>query len=290
MRLSNKINTMEPSKTLAISTKAKVSAASGVEVIDFSIGEPDFDTPRYIEEGAIEGMNKGYTRYTPVSGLDILREEVAKWYREEKNIDVEKNNILVSTGAKFSIYVSLLALINPGDEVLIPDPYWTSYPEMVQLVDGKPVIVHTEKENGNKISADLLNQYLTEKTKILILTNPSNPTGIVYDKELLEEIAKWAIDNDIYIISDEIYDELVYDRKHTPIASLNKEIKERTITINGMSKAFAMTGWRIGFAIADKEIIKKMTSAQSHITSNASSVSQYASYIALRDKDDNLDQ
>lgn len=287
INISDKVKQIEPSKTLAISAKAKKLKAKGKDIIDFSIGEPDFDTPDYIKKGAIEGLERGYTRYTPVAGLDILREEVAKKFTNENNIMSLADNILISPGGKFSIYAALISILNPGDEVLIPAPFWTSYPEMVKLADGKPIIVETSENYGNKINIDLLNKYLTEKTKMLILTNPSNPTGIIYDRSLLEKIAKWACENNIYILSDELYDKLVYGQEHVSIASLNDDVYKRTITINGMSKAYAMTGWRIGFANGPIGIIKKMTSAQSHITSNATSISQYASYIALRDREKN---
>lgn len=289
INISDKVRQIEPSKTLAISTKAKKLKTEGKDIIDFSIGEPDFDTPEYIKKGAVEAIDKGYTRYTPVAGLDFLREEVANKFTNENKIKGTSENILISPGGKFSIYAALISILNPGDEVLIPAPFWTSYPEMVKLTDGKPVIIETYENDGHKINIDLLNKYLTKKTKMLILTNPSNPTGIIYDRSLLEKIAKWACENNIYILSDELYDKLVYGQDHVSIASLNDEIYKRTVTINGMSKAYAMTGWRIGFAHGPVDLIKKMTSAQSHITSNATSVSQYASYIALRDREKNKD-
>lgn len=289
MKSSKKVNMIEPSKTLAINKKARLLKEEGKSIIDFSIGEPDFETPKYIMEGACEGLKKGFTKYTEVAGIAELRDEVAKKFTNDKGVETKRENVIVSPGAKFSIYISLLALLDKGDEVLIPSPYWTSYPEMVQLNDGIPVIVETKESNGYKLDIEILNEYLTNKTKVLILTNPSNPSGIVYDRQTLLNIGNWALENNVYIISDEIYDELVYDRKHICISSLSDEIKNNTIIINGMSKAYAMTGWRIGYAIANKEIISKMSSAQSHISSNATAISQYASYIALRDETENKD-
>ncbi|SHH84758.1 aspartate aminotransferase [Caloranaerobacter azorensis DSM 13643] len=282
-KLSEKALSISPSVTLEITAKAKEMKQRGIEVISFGAGEPDFDTPKNIQEAGIKTIKEGNTRYTASAGVLELREAICQKLKKDNNIEYTLQNIIVSNGAKHSIFNALTAILNQGDEVIIPVPYWVSYPEMVKLAGGKPIFLETKEEEGFKYNVEELKKSITDKTKAIIINSPSNPTGAVYDREELEQIAKIAIDNNIFIISDEIYEKLIYDgKKHISIASLNKEIKDLTIVINGMSKAYAMTGWRIGFAAAHAEIIKAMTNIQSHTTSNPCTISQYASLEGLK--------
>ena len=255
--------------------------ADGIDVISFGAGEPDFNTPENIREEGIKAIEDGLTRYTPASGIVELKEAVCKKFKKDNNLDYKNNNIVISSGAKHSISNALMAILNPLDEVVIAVPYWVSYPEMVKISGGVPVYVHTKEENDFKFSVSDLDAVLSNKTKAIILNSPSNPTGSIYSKEELITIADWAVKNNVYVISDEIYERLVYNGEHISIASLNEEIKNQTIVINGMSKAYAMTGWRIGYAAANDEIAKIMSNIQSHTTSNPCSISQYASVVGL---------
>ncbi|MBZ4655554.1 MAG: aminotransferase class, partial [Thermoanaerobacter sp.] len=270
-----------PSMTLEITAKAKQLKAQGVDVIDFGVGEPDFDTSDYIKEAAIDAIKKGYTKYTPSSGISELKKAVCNKLLKDNSLKYQPEQIVISNGAKHSIYNALCAILNPGDEVIIPVPYWLSYPEMVRLAYGKPVFVKTKAENDFKITAEELKNAITSKTKALILNTPNNPTGSVYTKEELEELAKIIEEANIFVISDEIYEKLIYEGSHISIASLNEKIKELTILVNGMSKAYAMTGWRIGYTASSLEIAKVMSNIQSHTTSNPNSIAQYASVAAL---------
>lgn len=282
-KLSEKALNISPSVTLEITAKAKEMKEKGIEVISFGAGEPDFDTPKNIQESAIETIKEGNTRYTAASGILELRKAICQKLKKDNNIEYNPQNIVVSNGAKHSIFNVLTAILNLGEEVIIPVPYWVSYPEMVKLAGGNPVLVETKEENGFKYNIKELKKSITNKTKAIIINSPSNPTGAVYNKEELEQIAEIAIENNIFVISDEIYEKLIYDgKKHISIASLNKEIKDLTIIINGMSKAYAMTGWRIGFAAAHEEIINVITKIQSHTTSNPCTISQYASLEGLK--------
>jgi aspartate aminotransferase len=267
--------------TLEITAKAKQLKAQGVDVIDFGVGEPDFDTSDYIKEAAIDAIKKGYTKYTPSSGISELKKAVCNKLLKDNSLKYQPEQIVISNGAKHSIYNALCAILNPGDEVIIPVPYWLSYPEMVRLAYGKPVFVKTKAENDFKITAEELKNAITSKTKALILNTPNNPTGSVYTKEELEELAKIIEEANIFVISDEIYEKLIYEGSHISIASLNEKIKELTILVNGMSKAYAMTGWRIGYTASSLEIAKVMSNIQSHTTSNPNSIAQYASVAAL---------
>ncbi|MCF6466293.1 pyridoxal phosphate-dependent aminotransferase [Clostridium sp. Cult2] len=280
-RLSKKGLKISPSVTLEITAKAKAMKAEGVDVISFGAGEPDFNTPANIRNEGIRAINEGLTRYTPASGIIELKQAVCKKFKTENNLDYSPNNIIISNGAKHSIFNALMAIINSGDEVIISIPYWVSYPELIKITGGEPVYIKTKEENDFKFTIADLNKALTDKTKALILNSPSNPTGAIYDEKELKEIADWAVENNIFIISDEIYEKLVYDGEHKSIASINPKIKELTIVINGMSKAYAMTGWRIGFAAANENIAKVMSNIQSHTTSNPCSISQYASVVGL---------
>jgi len=281
LNLSQNALQITPSMTLEITAKAKQLRAQGVDVIDFGVGEPDFDTPDYIKEAAIDAIKKGYTKYTPSSGIVELKKAICDKLLKDNGLEYKPEQIVVSNGAKHSIYNALCAILNPGDEVIIPVPYWLSYPEMVRLAYGKPVFVQTKEENDFKITAEELRNAVTSKTKALILNSPNNPTGAVYTKKELEELAKVIEEANIFVISDEIYEKLIYEGEHVSIASLGEKIKELTIIVNGMSKAYAMTGWRIGYTASSLEIAKVMSNIQSHTTSNPNSIAQYASVAAL---------
>jgi len=280
MEISKKCAQVSPSMTLAITSKAKSMKKQGINVISFSAGEPDFNTPAHIIAAAKEAMDSGFTKYTPASGMPELKEAVANELAK-KNLSYEAGQIIVSNGAKHSLFNSMQAILNPGDEVLIPKPYWVSYPELVKLADAVPVFV----ESGDDFLAtpQTLNAALTSKTKALILNNPSNPTGAIYTEKQLAGIAEFCIKNDLYVISDEIYDKLIYEDETPPSIASFDGMLERTIVINGASKAYAMTGWRIGWAASPLNIAKAMNALQSHATSNANSIAQFATYKALTD-------
>lgn len=291
MKLSKKPFSIKPSPTLSLDAKAKALKANGVDVVNFGVGEPDFDTPENIKEAAIKAIKNGFTKYTPVGGIDELKAAIVDKFKKDTNITYEKNEIIVSCGAKHSLYNISCALFDEGDEVIIPAPYWVSYPAQVLLNNAVPVIVETDEKNSFNISPDRLESSISKKTKALILNSPSNPTGIGYDRESLETIAEMAVRHDFYIIFDEIYEKLVYDGfKHVSIASLNDDIKQRTITVNGLSKSHAMTGWRIGFTAGPKELINAMTKIQSQSTSNPTSISQKAAVEALSGSQDSVSE
>jgi len=283
MILSKKSKSISPSPTLAVDAKAKQLKSEGHDVISFGAGEPDFDTPDYIKSAAIGAINSGFTKYTPVGGIVELKKAVADAFKEEIGVDYETNQIIVSNGAKHCIFNALYCLCDEGDEVLIPSPYWVSYPEMVKLCGGTPVFVPTFEREDFKLKAENIKPLITERTKVLIINSPNNPTGSVYTREDLQEIADLALEHNIFVISDEIYDKLVYDgEKHVSIASLGEEIYNNTLVVNGVSKAYSMTGWRIGYAAGPKELIKAMTDFQSHATSNPNSIAQKAALEALK--------
>lgn len=287
MKLSEKSQNISESLTLAISAKAKRMKAEGLDVVGFGAGEPDFDTPDYIVEAAKEALNEGFTHYTPASGTDELKKAICKKFARDNNLEYVPEQIIVSNGAKHSLFNTFQALLNPGDEVIIPQPYWVSYPETVKMGDGKPVYIETREDNNFKVQPAELKKNITPDTKALILNSPNNPNGAVYSRDELKAIADLAVVNKIYIISDEVYENLVYDgQEHISIASLGKEIKNLTIVINGMSKTFAMTGWRIGYTAASKEIISVMSNIQSHSTSNPNSIAQYASTVGLNNTEE----
>ena len=279
--ISKKAQSITPSPTLTIDAKYKSMIADGEDAVGFGCGEPDFDTPQYIKDAAVAAMMEGQTKYTPAAGTMALRKAVAAKFLRENNIEYAPAQIVVSNGAKHSLMNTFFVLLNPGDEVLIPAPYWVSYPEMVKLADGVPVTVETAEENDFKASVKDFEKALTPKTKAIVLNSPSNPTGMVYTEAELREIADFAVKNDLYVISDEVYEHLIYEGKHISIASFGEEIKKRTITINGVSKTYAMTGWRIGFAAAEEKIAKAMASIQSHGASNPNSIAQAAAVAAL---------
>lgn len=282
LELSRKAIEVKPSSTLAITAKSRELKEKGMDIVGFVAGEPDYNTPDYICEAAVESIHEGFTKYTNASGIPELKEAIAAKFKNENNIDYEPEQIVVSNGGKHSLTNVFTALLNPGDEVIIPVPYWLSYPEIVRLASGIPVFLKGEKANGFKVTPNQLQSVTSEKTKALVLNSPNNPTGMMYSKEELLAIAEYAINNDIYVISDEMYEKLSYDNNiHISIASLNEEIYKRTITVNGLSKSYAMTGWRIGFTGSSHEIAKLMSSVQSHQTSNPNSIAQKAAVAAL---------
>jgi len=289
MKLAERTKAIKPSPTLAMNAKATALKAAGEDITNFGVGEPDFDTPENIKEAAIKALRDGFTKYTAVGGIDELKTAIIDKFKKDNNLDYEKNEILVSCGAKHSLYNIAEALFGPGDEVIIPAPYWVTYPDQVLLNDAVPVIVPTDESNSFQIDPDSLKKKLSSRTKALILNSPSNPTGLAYDKATLEIIAEMAIEHDFYIVSDEIYEKLVYDGfKHISIASLGEEIKQRTVVVNGLSKSHSMTGWRIGFTGGPKDITSAMTNIQSQSTSNATSIAQKASVEALTGPQDFL--
>ena len=291
MEYSRKAKNINPSITLAITAKAKALKAEGVDVVSFGAGEPDFNTPRNIIDAAFKAMEEGKTKYTPTSGIIELREAICKKLKNDNGLEYNANQIIVSTGAKQCLADVFMAILNPGDEVIVPTPYWVSYPELIKLADGIPVFVEADEYANYKYTLEALEKVVSDKTKALVLNTPNNPTGTIYNKEELEVIAEFAKKHDIIIISDEMYEKLIYDgEKHISIASLSQDAYERTIVINGVSKAYSMTGWRIGYAAAKEEIIKLMTSIQSHVTSNPNSIAQYASIEALNGPTDELEK
>lgn len=289
MELSRKAQAIEPSLTLAITAKAKEMKEKGIDVISFSAGEPDFNTPKNIINAAIKAMEDGNTKYTSVNGILQLREAICKKFKGDNGLEYNPSQIVVSTGAKQSLANTFLAILNPGDEVIVSTPYWVSYPELIKLADGKPVFVEGDEKSNYKFTKENLEKAVTAKTKAIVLNTPNNPTGTIYNKEELEVIADFAKKYNIIIISDEMYEKLIYDNEnHISIASLSKDAYERTIVINGLSKSYAMTGWRIGYCAASEKIAKLMISIQSHVTSNVCSITQYAALEALNGPQDEI--
>ena len=282
LELSRKALAVKPSSTLAITAKAKEMKAAGIDVVGFGAGEPDFDTPEHIADAAIQAINEGFTKYTAAAGMPELKKAVSEKFRRFNHIDYSPEQIVISNGGKHSLTNVFEAVLNPGDEVIIPAPYWLSYPEMVKLSDGVPVFVECPKEQSYKISAAQLEAAVTDRTKAFVLTSPNNPTGMIYSEDELRAIADVAVKHDFYVISDEIYENLFYSEEgHTSIASLGEEIYKRTITVNGLAKSYAMTGWRIGYCGAPLDIAKVMSSVQSHQTSNPNSIAQRAAIAAI---------
>ncbi|HWR57586.1 MAG TPA: pyridoxal phosphate-dependent aminotransferase [Thermodesulfovibrionales bacterium] len=280
--LSERARNIKPSPTLAIDAKAKALKAAGHDVVNFGVGEPDFDTPENIKEAAVKALKDGFTKYTPVGGIDPLKDAIIAKFRTDNALDYSREEIIVSCGAKHSLYNIAQALYGPGDEVIIPSPYWVSYPDQVVLNDATPVIVKTYESDAFMLKPEALKAHITGKTKALILNSPSNPTGLAYERKAIEDIAEVVLKHNLYVISDEIYEKLVYDSaEHVSIASLGSEMKKRTIVVNGLSKSHAMTGWRIGFTAGPKDIIKAMTNIQSQSTSNPNSIAQKAAVEAL---------
>ena len=291
MNVSNKALGIAPSVTLEIDAKAKKMKADGLDVVGFGAGEPDFNTPRHVIEAAVKAMDEGKTRYTPASGTIELRRAICDKLLRDNGLSYTPDQIVVSNGAKHSLFNAFQAILNPGDEVLLPAPYWVSYYEQIKMADGVPVPVMSTQEEGFVVSFEALDAAVTPKTKALLLNSPSNPTGRVYTKEQLQAVADIALKHDLYIISDEIYESLVYDgTRHISIASLSPEIQERTILVNGLSKAYAMTGWRIGYTASNTTLAKVMGNYQSHSTSNPNSIAQAAGIAALTGNKDELNE
>ncbi len=287
MSIAKRATAIKPSPTLATAAKAKAMKAQGIDVVDFGVGEPDFDTPENVKQAGIKAIQSGFTKYTPAGGTDELKDAVIDKFKKDNNLTYERSQVLISCGAKHSLYNIAEALFDPGDEVIIPAPYWVSYPDQVLLNDATPIIVETTAEEGFTLTAKKLEQAVTKKTKALVLNSPSNPTGQAYDRKTLEELAAVAVRHGFYVISDEIYEKLLYDGfKHFSIASLGKEIKDLTIVVNGVSKSHAMTGWRIGYAAGPKDVLSAMANIQSQSTSNPCSISQKAAVEALRGPQD----
>ena len=283
MKIARRVEKITPSLTLEITSKAKRMKEQGLAVVNFAAGEPDFDTPEYIKKAAIEAIKEGFTKYTPSTGFLKLKEAISRKLEKDNHLTFSPSQIIVSSGAKHALYNILQVLCEKGDQVLIGSPYWVSYPEMVALAQAKVRIIKTDLHNNFKLDKKSLNYNITKKTKVLILNSPGNPTGCVYSREELSEIAEVAIRQNLYVISDEIYEKLIFDgKKHISCASLNKEIYRRTIVVNGVSKSYAMTGWRIGYlACADQRIVKAIANLQSHSTSCPCSISQRAAWGAL---------
>ena len=283
MELSKIALGIKPSSTLSITEKAGILRKEGKNVISFSVGEPDFDTPEHIKKAAVDAINEGFTKYTAAAGIIELRQAVAKKLKDDNGLDYDYTQIVISNGAKHSLTNALMAVLNPGDEVIIPAPYWLSYAEMVRLAGGTPVVVYTKQEEDFALTREVLESGYSDKTKAVIITTPSNPTGMVMTEKQLREIADFAVEKDIIVISDEIYEKLIYsdDKKHVSIASFGKEIYDRTITVNGVSKSYAMTGWRIGYTASSLKIAKLMSSMQSHMTSGPNSIAQKAALAAI---------
>ncbi|RUM67884.1 MAG: pyridoxal phosphate-dependent aminotransferase [Sulfurospirillum sp.] len=280
--LTKRINSLSTSLTIAISTLAGELKAEGKDIISFSAGEPDFGTPQVIKEEAIKAINEGFTRYTPVPGIPELLQAIADKLKRDNNLEYQPSDIIASNGAKHSLFNIMQALIEEDDEVIIPSPYWVTYPELVKYSGGKPVIIETEDTDGFKITPQQLKAAITDKTKILILTTPSNPTGAVYTREEITALGKVLEGTDIFVVSDEMYEKLVYDGEFTAVASVSDDMFQRTITVNGLSKSVAMTGWRFGYlASPDKELVAAMKKLQSQSTSNINSITQKAAIAGL---------
>ncbi|MDO7488304.1 pyridoxal phosphate-dependent aminotransferase [Peribacillus frigoritolerans] len=281
MKLANRVQSLTPSTTLAITAKAKELKAQGLDIIGLGAGEPDYNTPKHIIDAALLSMNEGQTKYTPSAGLPKLKEAIAAKLKRDQGLDYKPSEIAVGSGAKHSLYTLFQAILDEEDEVIVPIPYWVSYPEQIKLADGKPVYIVGTEENQYKITKEQLEQAITDKTKAVIINSPSNPTGMLYSREELAAIGEVCLAHDILIVSDEIYEKLVYgNAKHTSIAEISPELKKQTIIINGVSKSHSMTGWRIGYAVGDESIIKAMANLASHSTSNPTTTAQYGAIAA----------
>ena len=284
-KLSKRALAINPSLSMSINSKAKEMKKQGLDVVSFAAGEPDFDTMFHIKEAAKKAIDEGFTHYTSTSGIIELKEAVCAKFRRDNWLDYEPKNIIVSTGAKQCLFNIIMVLVDPGDEVIVPIPYYLSYEEMIKIAEGKCVFLKT---NNFKINSQDLEKTITPKTKMLILNSPSNPTGVVYDEKELKQIASICLKHNIYILSDEIYEKIIYGKKHVSIASVNEKIKKLVIVVNGVSKSYAMTGWRIGYAAAEEEIIKAAARLQDHTTSNPTSISQKAALAALEGPEDHV--
>ncbi|MCJ8281600.1 MAG: pyridoxal phosphate-dependent aminotransferase [Rivularia sp. ALOHA_DT_140] len=291
MKLAARISQVSPSLTLAIAAKAKAMKAEGIDVCSFSAGEPDFDSPVHVKAAAKKALDEGKTKYGPAAGEPKLRQTIADKLRRENNLNYQAENIIVTNGGKHSLFNLMQALVEPGDEVIIPAPYWVSYPEMVKLVGGNPVIVMADEKTGYKIKPEALRSAITPKTKLFVLNSPSNPTGMVYTPEEITALAEVIVEKDILVVSDEIYEKILYDgAKHLSIGSLNEEIFARTIVSNGFAKGYSMTGWRLGYLAAPVELIKAAQTVQGHSTSNVCTFAQYGAIAALEESQDCVEE
>lgn len=291
MKLAKRVSTLTPSTTLAITAKAKALKEEGHDVIGLGAGEPDFNTPQYIIDAAVKSMEEGLTKYTPSGGLPKLKEAIIGKFQKDQGITYRPQEIVVGSGAKHALYLLFQAIIDEGDEVIIPTPYWVSYPEQVKLAGGVPVYIEGKESNEFKVTKEQLEQAITPKTKAFILNSPSNPTGSMYSEKELRELGEVCLKHDILIVSDEIYEKLVYGNEvHISIAQLSEEFKKQTIIINGVSKSHSMTGWRIGYAAGNEEIIKAMTNLASHSTSNPTTPAQYGAIAAYTEDDGSVEK
>ncbi len=282
--ISERMKKISPSITLSIDAKAKQMKKEGIDLVGFGAGEPDFNTPENIKEAGIKAIKDNLTRYTPSSGIPELKQAVVDKFKKDNNLEYKSSDIIISCGAKHSLFNIFMSILNPGDEVIIFSPYWVSYEEQVKIADGIPVFVNLKRDDNYEIDFDLLNSKITPKTKAIIVNSPSNPTGAILSKSSLEKLAEITLKNKLFIISDEIYEKLIYnDKKHISIASLSKEVKKNTIIVNGVSKTYAMTGWRIGYIASDnREVVSAIDNLQSHSTSNPATMTQYAAIEALK--------
>lgn len=279
--ISQKARSISPSPTLAIDAKFKQMKQDGIPVVGFGAGEPDFNTPENVKNAGIEAIKNNFTKYTPASGMLELKKSICKKFKNDAGLDYKPENIVVSNGGKHSLSNAFICICDPGDEVIIPAPYWVSYPEMVKIADAVPVYLDTTEETEFKFTVEQLKEHITPKTRALILNTPSNPTGMLYTKDELKAIADICVEHNIYVIFDEIYEKLAYEGQHFNIAALNDDIKKLTIVVNGLAKTYSMTGWRIGYIAADAEVAKAVSSIQSHMTSNPCSIAQVAAIEAL---------
>ncbi|SFA50050.1 L-aspartate aminotransferase apoenzyme [Anoxybacillus pushchinoensis] len=291
MKLAKRVAALTPSSTLAITAKAKELKEAGHDVIGLGAGEPDFNTPEHIMEAAVKAMHDGHTKYTPSGGLATLKQEIIKKFQRDQQLDYKPSEIIVCVGAKHALYTLFQVILDEGDEVIIPTPYWVSYPEQVKLAGGVPVYVEGLEENEFKITPQQLEQAMTDRTKAVIINSPSNPTGVIYTKEELQALGEVCLAHDVLIVSDEIYEKLIYGgHEHISIAQLSPELKKQTIIINGVSKSHSMTGWRIGYAAGDADVIRAMTDLASHSTSNPTSIAQYAAIAAYSGPQEPVEQ
>jgi len=291
IKLAARVGEVTPSITLAIAAKAKAMKAEGIDVCSLSTGEPDFDTPEHIKAAAKQALDAGKTKYGPVAGEPQLKAAIARKLQSDNNLNYQPENIIVTNGGKHSLYNLMMALIDPGDEVIIPAPYWLSYPEMVKLASGKPVIVRTDASTGYKITPEQLTRAITPKTKLFVLNSPSNPTGMVYTPAELKALAEVIVDRDILVVADEIYEKIIYDgAQHVSIGSLGKEIFDRTLISSGFAKAYSMTGWRIGYLAGPIELIKATSTIQGHSTSNVCTFAQYGAIAALESSQESVEK
>ena len=291
IKLAARVGEVPPSITLAIAAKAKAMKAEGIDVCSLSTGEPDFDTPEHIKAAAKQALDAGKTKYGPVTGEPQLKAAIARKLQSDNNLNYQLENIIVTNGGKHSLYNLMMALIDPGDEVIIPVPYWLSYPEMVKLASGKPVMVRTDASTGYKITPEQLSGAITPKTKLFVLNSPSNPTGMVYTRAELKALAEVIVDRDILVVADEIYEKIIYDgAQHVSIGSLGKEIFDRTLISSGFAKAYSMTGWRVGYLAGPIELIKAISTIQGHSTSNVCTFAQYGAISALESSQESVEK